>query len=258
MIVRKSVTVIAIALALMIPAGCGIMAKSDKDGSAEIENAAYTGDSDQAESEASEKKSGLSETSETFDRENLKEQEKTSGQDNTEEGKTISEKENAKEDEIPNPEEDKAEPQETTGAILRDASDLNFTDTDGKGSNYTFTYGGEQFRAVYTSDENWKIYDSYKISSEKDLLIICQVLIDEHPIHGRDMVSFRTAEDMVYEWQIHNMAYAFLKDDDPLKDDTRDVDLDPKDQGLSIEEFYRSRTGKDLDIETILGSAIDD
>ncbi len=66
------------------------------------------------------------------------------------------------------------------------------------------------------------------------------------------MVSYRTAEDMVYEWQIHNIAYAFLDDDDPLKADSRDVDLDPKDQGLTIEEIYKSRTGKDFDMGSIL------
>ncbi len=131
---------------------------------------------------------------------------------------------------------------------------INLTDIDGKGTNYTFTYNGEAFKAEYTIPENWKIHDSYLINSESDMLIICQALIDEHPIHGRDMVSFRTAEDMVYEWQIHNLAYAFLEDDDPFKDDCRDVDFDPKDQDLTIEEFYKSRTGEDFDFEKIFGA----
>lgn len=138
------------------------------------------------------------------------------------------------------------------GAILIDASGIGLTDVDGSGQTYTFTYGGEVFTAVYSTPENWKIYDSYRINSEHDLLIICQALIDEHPIHGKDMVSYRTAEDMVYEWQIHNIAYAFLDDDDPLKADSRDVDLDPKDQGLTIEEIYKSRTGRDFDMDSIL------
>ena len=131
---------------------------------------------------------------------------------------------------------------------------ITLTDIDGKGTNYTFTYNGETFKAEYTIPENWKIHDSYLINSESDMLIICQALIDEHPIHGRDMVSFRTAEDMVYEWQIHNLAYAFLEDDDPFKDDCRDVDFDPKDQDLTIEEFYKSRTGEDFDFEKFFGA----
>lgn len=239
---------IIIALALAIFVGAGIRAGSDKNRSSEADNAAYTEASDPAGAQPSGEKPEILETSETPDTDDAKEQEITSGQDNTEEPGNISEKESLQEEEMPSTEEDSAGAEDNVGPILRDASELNFTDVDGRGINYTFTYAGEEFRAVYSSNENWKVYDSYRINSEADLLIICQALIDEHPIHGRDMVSFRTAEDMVYEWQIHNMAYAFLKDDDPLKDDARDVDLDPKDQGLSIEELYKSRTGKDLDL----------
>ncbi len=131
---------------------------------------------------------------------------------------------------------------------------INLTDVDGRGTNYIFTYDGEEYRAEYTTPENWKIYDSYLINSESDMLVICQALIDEHPIHGKDMVSYRTAEDMVYEWQIHNLSYAFLEDDDPYKDDCKDVDFDPKDQGLTIDEFYESRTGQNFDLEKIFGA----
>ena len=52
----------------------------------------------------------------------------------------------------------------------------------------------------------------------------------------------------------YNIAYEFLEDDDPLKEHAKDVDLDPKDQGLTLEELYKSRTGKDLDINAYLGS----
>ncbi len=139
-----------------------------------------------------------------------------------------------------------------TGGILSSAADIELTNTDGKGKNYSFKYGDEEFTAVYTTD-NWKIRDSYRVLSESDMLIICQTLIDEHPVHGRDMESYRTAEDMAYEWQIHNMAYMFYGDDNELKSHAKDVDFDPKDQGLTMEEFYKSRTGKDLDINDILG-----
>lgn len=132
-------------------------------------------------------------------------------------------------------------------ALLAATSDIKLTNSDGKGSEYTFIYAGETFTAIYTED-NWKVVDSYKIENADDMLIICQALIDEHPVHGKDMVSYRTAEDMVYEWQIHNIAYAFLSDDDPLKAKAKDVDFDPRDQGSSLEEIYYNRTGKELDL----------
>ncbi len=135
--------------------------------------------------------------------------------------------------------------------ILEDALDISLTDADGAGTNYTFTYDGETFRAIYTPD-NWKIFDSYRIVNAQDMLIICQALIDEHPVHGKDMESFRTAQDMVYEWNVHNIAYTYLEDGDPLREHARDVDFDPKDQGMTLEEFYKSRTGKDLDISEYL------
>lgn len=137
--------------------------------------------------------------------------------------------------------------------ILTSASDINLTDTTGKGADYTFTYGDETFNAQYKTD-NWKIIDSYKIDNEADLLIICQALIDEHPIHGADMESYRTAEDMVYEWVQHNLIYAFLPDDSQWKSSAKDVDLDPKDQNKSFEEMYEERTGKELTLEDIFGN----
>ena len=51
---------------------------------------------------------------------------------------------------------------------------------------------------------------------------------------------------------MHNLAYEYLEDDDPLKSHVTDVDFDPKDQGITIEEFYKSRTGKDLDVTEFL------
>ncbi len=126
-------------------------------------------------------------------------------------------------------------------------TDITLICTDNKGKNYTFLYDGSEYSAIYTTD-NWKILDSYTINDEDDMLAICQALIDEHPVHGRDMVSFRTAEDMVYEWEMHNMAYFFLPDDDPMKKKARDVDFDPKDQGRTFEKIYYDRTGKEPDL----------
>ena len=134
---------------------------------------------------------------------------------------------------------------------LTSSADLELTDIDGKGKNYSFTYGGEEFSATYKTD-NWKIVDSYRIDNEADMKIICQSLIDEHPVHGKDMVSYRTADDMVYEWQLHNIAYAFLSDDETLINKAKDVDFNPEDQGRTLEELYYSRTGKELNIEDFL------
>ena len=140
----------------------------------------------------------------------------------------------------------------STAGILKSAADIELTDTDGNGKNYHFYYAGDDFTAIYTTD-NWKVKDSYRVHSEADMIIICQALIDEHPVHGKDMESYRTAEDMAYEWEIHNMGYVFFTDDERLKNKAKDVDFDPKDQGMTIEEFYKSRTGKDFDINVILG-----
>lgn len=135
--------------------------------------------------------------------------------------------------------------------ILTSTEDINLHDIDGAGTNYEFTYNGETYSAVYTTD-NWRIYNSYKIQDIGDIAIICQALIDIHPIHGSDMESYRTVEDMAYEWLQHNLAYEFLPDDDPLKSHARDVDLDPKDQNKSFEEIYKDRTGKEFDITDYL------
>ena len=76
---------------------------------------------------------------------------------------------------------------------------------------------------------------------------ICQALIDIHPIHGSDMISYRTSDDMVYEWLQHNFAYSVLPDDNLWKNNAKDVDFDPQDQGKSIKEIYEDRTGKKFD-----------
>ena len=137
---------------------------------------------------------------------------------------------------------------EVKSGILSDPSDINLRDTDGNGKNYLFTYDGEDFSVVYTTD-NWKIYDSYKINNTEDMTIICEALISVHQIHGSDMESYRTAEDMAYEWLQHNIAYQFLPDESPWKVHAQNVDLDPKDQGKSFSEIYEDRTGKEFNLK---------
>lgn len=135
--------------------------------------------------------------------------------------------------------------------ILSDAADIELTDTDGAGKDYIFYYAGDEFKARYTKD-NWKVVDSYKITNEQDITIICEALADEHSIPGSDGVSVRTAEDMAYEWIQHNIAYLILPDDNRFKDNARDVDINPEDQGKSFEEMYKDRTGKELTVDDIM------
>ncbi len=137
---------------------------------------------------------------------------------------------------------------EVGSGILSDPSDINLRDADGNDKNYLFTYDGEDFSVVYTTD-NWKVYDSYKINSTEDMTIICEALISVHQIHGSDMKSYRTAEDMAYEWLQHNIAYQFLPDESPWKVHAQNVDLDPKDQGKSFSEIYEDRTGKEFNLK---------
>jgi len=135
--------------------------------------------------------------------------------------------------------------------ILSDPSDIDLHNVGEKDKNYIFTYNGEKFSAIYTSD-NWKIIDSYKIYNLEDMTIICEALSEEHPIHGSDLRSYRTPDDMAYEWDQHNIAYAFLPDDSTWKVRTKDVDLNPADQGLSFTEIYERQTGKQLTIDELM------
>ena len=128
---------------------------------------------------------------------------------------------------------------------------INLIDTDGYKTNYDFEYNEEKFSAIYKYD-NWKIIDSYKITNRKDMTSICEALLNEHKIHGNDMISYRTAEDMVYEWVQHNLAYKIFPDDNEFKVRAKDVDFDPIDQNKNIIEMYESKTGKKFDLKEYL------
>ncbi|MBR4211229.1 MAG: hypothetical protein IKR84_02420, partial [Oscillibacter sp.] len=86
-------------------------------------------------------------------------------------------------------EETAAEPEES--GKLSSVEDIGLHAVDDSGKNYAFSYNQEEFSAQYTPD-NWKIMDSYKITDMGDITVICQALSDAHPVHGRDMESFRT------------------------------------------------------------------
>ena len=132
---------------------------------------------------------------------------------------------------------------ETDGDLLSSPEDIGLTDIDGGNTNFEFTYAGEVFTAQYTPD-NWKIIDSYRIVNTNDMKIICRALIEVNPIHGSDMQSYRTAEDLAYEWTQHNIAYELLPEDSEWKSHAKDVDLNPEDQDKGLYELFLSRTGE--------------
>ena len=134
---------------------------------------------------------------------------------------------------------------------------INLHDVDGADTNYAFTYKGEEFRAQYYYD-NWTIFDSYKITNKHDMKKICQALIDIHPIHGKDYESYRTADDMAYEWKQHNLAYKYLPEDNAWRPSAANVDFDPEDQGRSFEEIYEDRTGQELDLKEKVKESLED
>ncbi len=138
-----------------------------------------------------------------------------------------------------------------SNGILKSAADINLSSADGGTKDYTFVYGGETFNATHTAD-HWTIYDSYRINSKSDMMIICQALIDLYPVHGSDMVSYRTAEDMTIEWQQHNIGFIILKDQSEMASHLKDVDFDPADQGKSFDQIYKDRTGKEFKFSDFL------
>lgn len=125
-------------------------------------------------------------------------------------------------------------------SYISSVDDINLKDTNGKSKNYSFVYNNETYLATYTKD-NWHIKDSYKIRNKHDIKIICEALNNVHKVHGKDMKSYRTADDMMIEWVQHNIAYDYLPEDSSLKSHAKDVDLDPADQGKSLKEMYETR-----------------
>lgn len=141
--------------------------------------------------------------------------------------------------------------QQESKSYIHSPEDIELTNVDGDGEDYTFTYRGEEYSCTYIPD-NWKIRNSYKITNEADIKMICEALIEEHPVHGKDLESYRTADDMAYEWVQHNLAFKYLPEGNAYKTKARDVDLNPADQGLSIKEMYERRTGQTLTMDVIM------
>ena len=134
---------------------------------------------------------------------------------------------------------------------IKPITDINLRKKEKDSETYLFEYRKKTYEAIYTPD-NWHITNSYQIREQNDIAIICKKLIEIHPIHGKDMKTYRKVEDLVTEWIQHNMIYDLLPDNNKWKNNVKDVDLDPKDQGRSMEELYESRTGKKINIEDII------
>ncbi len=130
--------------------------------------------------------------------------------------------------------------EKTPNNRLESADDINLR--SGGDGYYYFTYNGEDYRALY-SYSTWTIYNSYKITNKHDIKIICQALIDVHPVPSRDWQSYRTADDMAYEWDQHNKIYLIAPEGSRTKERTRNVDLDPEDQGKSYKDLYDENLG---------------
>ena len=123
---------------------------------------------------------------------------------------------------------------------LTSPADINLR--SGGDGYYYFTYNDEDFRCLFSYD-TWTIYDSYRITNKNDMTVICQALSDVHPVPSRDGLSYRTADDMAYEWDQHNKIYLIAPKDGRTKERTRNVDLDPEDQGKTYEDLYRENLG---------------
>ena len=135
--------------------------------------------------------------------------------------------------------------------VLNSTEDVVLVPTDEYSQGYVFNYDGSEFTAIFNGF-SWKVCNSYKITNHNDILMICQALLNEHPVYGSDWESFRTAEDMAFEWEQHNLAYELLPDDSHWREDAKDADLDPDDQGKNFIEMYERRTGKKIDISNYL------
>lgn len=127
--------------------------------------------------------------------------------------------------------------------LLDDMPEILYSHSDGVYDYYTFAYGDGSFTVLQEYD-NWKVFDSYRIRNSRDIELICRSFIALYPVHGRDLESYRTAEDMTYEWLQHNIAYGFAEDDDALRESAANVDLDPEEQDMNMLAIYLNHKGQ--------------
>lgn len=107
---------------------------------------------------------------------------------------------------------------------------------------YTFVYNSHTFTAQFSvygeNRENWRVTDSYLITDREVITAVCQALINEKKVHGKDLTSYRTASDMSDEWSLHNLAYQHLSEGS-AKQHAKDVDLNTDDQGKTLMDYLR-------------------
>ena len=127
----------------------------------------------------------------------------------------------------------------TSVSILHSVGELSLSTEDD--IHFTFLYNGETYHATFAED-TWKIIDSWKITDRSDMTIICRGITDAHPIPTPDHTGFRTPEDMAFEWEQHNIAYYMLPEGAKWKENAKDVDLNPEDQGKTILNFLLERS----------------
>ena len=131
---------------------------------------------------------------------------------------------------------------QTSSSLLSSPEDIGLHDTDGNEHDYVFTYDGIEFTAIRTW-HHWRILDSYRITDMADMQMICEALCSVQQIPDADGTGWRTPEDMAYEWAQHDLAYSLLPEGSDWRRQAKDVDFDPEDQGRSLYEIYRDRTG---------------
>lgn len=83
--------------------------------------------------------------------------------------------------------------------MLSSLPEITYEYSDDYYDYYSFDYTGKVFEVLHEYD-NWKIFDSYKIRNSEDMQLICEALLEIYPVHGADLESYRTPEDMAYEW----------------------------------------------------------
>jgi len=143
-----------------------------------------------------------------------------------------------------NNEENEIIDQEVIQEVVVNENDNDIVIHSVDGYEYTFNYHGEDFY-VYKDYENWRIIDSYKIDNTNDMKDIITALINIYPIPSKDYNSYRSVEDMLQEWEIHNFAYNMLPDDSEYKNRVKDVDFNPADEGKTLEDYFKEYTGID-------------
>ncbi|MCR5816797.1 MAG: dockerin type I repeat-containing protein [Ruminococcus sp.] len=116
-------------------------------------------------------------------------------------------------------------------------NEIQFTkNSDG---TYTLVYKKDTFTVYYkeskktdgSTDEDWKIMDSWRIDNYEIMRIICQILMEEHPIHYPNSSKVRSVDSMAIEWVLHNSGYIDYteKGDTENAERCRHVDINSND-----------------------------